>query len=223
MAEEIAFKEITTGAENDFSKATKIVRAMVTEYGMSDLGPLQLEQQEGAAFLGRDYNKSKNFSDAVALEIDQEVRKIINSCYEEGENLLKEQNKNAKILEEKYGISAEIIDARSIVPFNYEKVIESVKKTGKIILVGDACERNSVMRDMASNITEMCFDDLDAPPVVIGAKNWITPPFEFDEYFFPQASWILDAIHQQIMPLEGYEAKQNFSEEEKVRCAKAGV
>ena len=69
----------------------------------------------------------------------------------------------------------------------------------------------------------MCFDDLDAPPVVVGAKNWITPPFEFDEYFFPQASWILDAIHQQIMPLEGYEAKQNFSEAEKVRCAKAGV
>lgn len=70
----------------------------------------------------------------------------------------------AKILEEQYGISAEVIDARSIVPFNYEKVIESVKKTGKIVLVGDACERGSVMRDMASNIAEMAFDYLDAPP-----------------------------------------------------------
>ena len=70
----------------------------------------------------------------------------------------------AKILEEQYGISAEVIDARSIVPFDYEKVIESVKKTGKIVLVGDACERGSVMRDMASNITEMAFDYLDAPP-----------------------------------------------------------
>jgi len=69
----------------------------------------------------------------------------------------------------------------------------------------------------------MCFDDLDAPPIVVGAKNWITPPFEFDEFFFPQASWILDAIHQQIVPLPGYEAKQDCSEAEKIRCAKAGV
>ena len=57
----------------------------------------------------------------------------------------------AKTLEEKYGISAEVIDARSIVPFDYTKVIESVKKTGKILIVGDACERNSVMKDMAAN------------------------------------------------------------------------
>ena len=82
VAEEVVFKEITTGAENDFSKATKIVRAMVTEYGMSDLGPMQLEQQEGAAFLGRDYNKTRNFSETVAHEIDEEMRKIINGCYE---------------------------------------------------------------------------------------------------------------------------------------------
>ena len=92
VAEEIIFKEITTGAENDFSKATKIVRAMVCEYGMSDLGPMQLEQQEGAAFLGRDYNKSRNFSENVAQEIDTEMRKIINNCYDNAKKIIKQNN-----------------------------------------------------------------------------------------------------------------------------------
>ena len=129
----------------------------------------------------------------------------------------------AKILEEKYGVSAEIIDARSIVPFNYEKVIESVKKTGKIILVGDACERNSVMRDMASNITEMCFDYLDGPAVVVGSRNWITPAFELEKSFFPQADWIIDALHEKIMPLPGHVPTNNFTDIEKVERAKLGL
>ena len=129
----------------------------------------------------------------------------------------------AKILEEKYGVSAEIIDARSIVPFNYEKVIESVKKTGKIILVGDACERNSVMRDMASNITEMCFDYLDGPAVVVGSRNWITPAFELEKSFFPQPEWIIDALHEKIMPLPGHVCTNNFTDIEKVDRAKKGL
>ncbi|MDD3453286.1 MAG: ATP-dependent zinc metalloprotease FtsH [Bacilli bacterium] len=82
VAEEVVFNEVTTGAHNDFEKATKIARAMVTEYGMSDLGPVQFEHQESSVFLGRDYNKSRNFSGQVAFEIDQEQRKIINECYE---------------------------------------------------------------------------------------------------------------------------------------------
>ena len=72
-------------------------------------------------------------------------------------------------------------------------------------------------------VTELCFDDLDAPPVVVGARNWITPPYEFDHYFFPQASWILDAIHQQILPLPGYVPGQSCTETETVRKAKLGV
>ena len=68
--------EISTGASDDLKKATRIARSMVTEYGMSDLGPMQLEQQEGSVFLGRDYNKSRNFSNEVAHEIDTEMRKI---------------------------------------------------------------------------------------------------------------------------------------------------
>ena len=90
VAEEIVFKEVTTGAHNDFSKATKIARSMVTEYGMSSLGPVQLETREGSSFLGRDYNKNRNFSDQVALEIDNEVRTIINDCYEKAKKLIKE-------------------------------------------------------------------------------------------------------------------------------------
>ncbi len=90
VAEEIVFKEVTTGAHNDFSKATKIARSMVTEYGMSSLGPVQLETREGSSFLGRDYNKNRNFSDQVALEIDNEVRNIINDCYEKAKKLIKE-------------------------------------------------------------------------------------------------------------------------------------
>ena len=90
VAEELVFNEITTGAHNDFEQATKIVRAMVTEYGMSSLGPLQLEQNEGSVFLGRDYNKSRNFSSQVAYEIDQEMRKIIDECYKKAQKIIKE-------------------------------------------------------------------------------------------------------------------------------------
>ena len=79
------------------------------------------------------------------------------------------------------------------------------------------------MNDVAKTITELCFDDLDAPPVVIGAKNWITPPFEFDEFFFPQASWILDTIHEKLVPLNGYTVKNETTVEELLRRAKQGV
>ncbi len=129
----------------------------------------------------------------------------------------------AKILEEKYGVSAEVIDARSIVPFNYEKVLESVKKTGRILLTSDACERGSHLNDMARNITELAFDYLDAPPVVLGAKNWITPCFELEEVFFPQADWMIDAIHEKMLPLKGHEVKNNFTENEQLRTNKLGV
>ena len=94
-AEEVIFGEITTGAHNDFEKATKIARAMVTEYGMSDLGPLQFEQQEGSVFLGRDYNKSQHFSNEVANEIDMEMRKIINNCHKDATDII---NKNKDLL-----------------------------------------------------------------------------------------------------------------------------
>lgn len=129
----------------------------------------------------------------------------------------------AKILEEKYGLSAEIIDARSIVPFNYEKVVESVKKTGRILLTSDACERGSHLKDMAQTISELTFDYLDAPPVVVGSKNWITPAHELEEFFFPQPEWIIDAIHEKILPLPGHIPATNFTKQEMLRINKLGI
>jgi len=129
----------------------------------------------------------------------------------------------ADILQEQYGISAEVIDARSIVPFNYDLVIESVKKTGRILLSSDASSRGSIINDMARNISELAFDYLDAPPVVVGSRNWITPAHELEDAFFPQAGWMLDAIHEKIQPLKNYIPKQNFSNSQQILRNKQGV
>jgi 2-oxoisovalerate dehydrogenase E1 component len=129
----------------------------------------------------------------------------------------------AKELETKHGVSAEIIDARSLVPFNYEKVIESVKKTRKIVLASDACERGSVLQTMAAKITQFAFDELDAPPVIVGARNWITPADEVEDAFFPFPSDILDAIHTHLIPLKGYSVQRECSTSELLRRSSLGV
>lgn len=101
VAEELVLDDITTGAQNDFQQATKIARAMVTEYGMSSLGPVQFESQDsGSVFLGRDYNKSRNFSGQVAFEIDQEMRKIIDECYKKATKIIKENRKLLDLIAE---------------------------------------------------------------------------------------------------------------------------
>ena len=100
VAEEIMFNEVTTGAQNDFEQATKIARAMVTEYGMSDLGPIQFEEQQSSVFLGRDYNKAQNFSHEVAKQIDEEVRKIITNQYQVTKKIIKENLDLLKLIAE---------------------------------------------------------------------------------------------------------------------------
>ena len=100
VAEEIMFNEITTGASNDFEQATKIARSMVTEYGMSDLGPIQFEEQSSSVFLGRDYNKTQNFSHEVAKQIDEEVSKIIQKQYKITEKIIKENMDLLKLIAE---------------------------------------------------------------------------------------------------------------------------
>ena len=122
VSEELYFGEISTGASDDFSKATKIARAMVTEYGMSDLGPVQLEHKEEGVFLGRDYNKTRNFSDAVALEIDEEVRKIVNECYKKATKILKDNKALVKLL------SDTLIEKETIT----KEEIDELVKTGKL-------------------------------------------------------------------------------------------
>lgn len=129
----------------------------------------------------------------------------------------------ADILRDSYGVSAELIDARSLVPFNYEPVLESVKKTGRIVLAGDASERGSFLNDMARNISELAFDFLDAPAVVVGSKNWIIPAYELEDAFFPQPDWIIDAVHECIIPLEGHLAKNDYSAGSKIERAKKGI
>lgn len=131
--------------------------------------------------------------------------------------------KAAQELEERFGMSAEVIDARSLVPFNYEKVIASVKKTGKIIVAGDATTRGSFLNDLAASIGQLAFDYLDAPVCVLGSRNWITPAHELEEFFFPQPGWFLDMIHERIQPLRDYIPGQNFTDGEIVKRAKKGI
>jgi 2-oxoisovalerate dehydrogenase E1 component len=110
----------------------------------------------------------------------------------------------AEILAAKHGLSAEVIDARFINPLKYDAILASVRKTGKCVLASDACERGSFLHTMASNISQMTFDSLDSPVAVVGARNWITPCAEMEEAFFPQKEWILDTIHERVLPLPGH-------------------
>lgn len=122
VSEEMFLHEISTGASDDFKKATRIARSMVTEYGMSDLGPVQYEEKSENVFLGRDYAKSRDFSDQVALEIDEQVRKIIEDCYEKAKKII--------------GENKDLIFALSDALMQYETItkeqIESIVETGKI-------------------------------------------------------------------------------------------
>lgn len=87
-AEELFFDDITTGASNDIQSATNIAKDMVTLYGMSDLGPIKYNAGNENVFLGRDYNQPNNVSGEVAYEIDQEVRKIINTCHTKARQII---------------------------------------------------------------------------------------------------------------------------------------
>lgn len=114
-SEEIFFQDVSTGAQNDIEVATRIARAMVTEYGMSSLGPIQYEKDTSSVFLGRDYNSSqKNFSTQVAFEIDSAVRKIIEEAHETATKLIVDNKADvillAETLLEKETITAEQID-----------------------------------------------------------------------------------------------------------------
>ena len=128
-SEETYMNEISTGASDDLKRATKIARSMVTEYGMSSLGPMQFEHKSESVFLGRDYNQTKNFSDQVALLIDQEVKKIIDDCYKEAKKIVSSEKKLidvlAKALIEKETLTkeeiAELVEANS----NYKVEIDN--------------------------------------------------------------------------------------------------
>jgi 2-oxoisovalerate dehydrogenase E1 component len=129
----------------------------------------------------------------------------------------------ADVLKAKYGLSAEVIDARFINPLNYAPLVESVKKTGKLLLASDACERGSFLHTVATNLTQLAFDALDGPAVVVGARNWITPPAELEDMFFPTKEWIIDAIHERILPLAGHVPSTRQTTNEIMRRNRLGV
>ena len=104
-----------------------------------------------------------------------------------------------------YDLQAEVIDARFLNPLNYDKIIQSTRKTGWVLLVSDATERGSFLHTMASSISQLTFDVLDGPVAVLGARNWITPPAELEDSFFPSKDRMLDIIHQRLLPLPGYQ------------------
>lgn len=79
------------------------------------------------------------------------------------------------------------------------------------------------MKDMAANINEFAFDYLDAPAVAYGSRNWITPAFELEKYFFPQADGIIDCIHEKLMPIPGHVPTHSFSDVEKMNRSKLGL
>ncbi|MBA2873044.1 cell division protease FtsH [Anoxybacillus calidus] len=99
VAEEIVFGEVSTGAHNDFQRATSIARRMVTEFGMSEkLGPMQFGQSHGHVFLGRDLHNEQNYSDQIAYEIDLEIQRIIKECYERAKQILTEQRDKLELI-----------------------------------------------------------------------------------------------------------------------------
>ena len=125
-------------------------------------------------------------------------------------------------LEKEFGISAEIIDLRAINPLNYELLVASVRKTGKVLLASDAVERGCALHTVATNLTQLCFDDLDAPPVVVGSRNWITPAPELEGCSSRNPDWLLDAVHERILPLKGYRPHTNPTLGELARRARRG-
>jgi ATP-dependent metallopeptidase hflB len=97
-AEELFFDDITTGASNDIQNATNIAKDMVTLYGMSDLGPIKYNAGNENVFLGRDYNQPNNVSGEVAYEIDQEVRKIINTCHTKARQIIEAHKTELEVI-----------------------------------------------------------------------------------------------------------------------------
>src|SRR5699024_3927703 len=114
VAEEVIFGEVSTGAHNDFQRATGIARKMVMEYGMSEkIGPLQFGNSNGQVFLGRDMQNEQNYSDAIAYEIDQEVQNFIQTCYDRAKSILTE-NQDKLELVAKALLEVETLDANQI-------------------------------------------------------------------------------------------------------------
>lgn len=129
----------------------------------------------------------------------------------------------AKELQEKYGINTEVIDARTLVPFDYTDLLASVKKTGRLICVSDANVRGSWLNTVAAKVSVEAFDDLDAPVAVLGTRNWIAPPAELEWEYFVTPSDIIDAVHNRIVPLPGHQVQDGPGADGTLEESAAGI
>lgn len=152
VAEDIVFGEVSTGAHNDFQRATNIARKMVTEYGMSEkLGPLQFGQSQGQVFLGRDLNNEQNYSDAIAYDIDQEIQRIIKECYDRAKTILTENREKLNLIAETL-LEIETLDAEQI---------NSLFKEGKLPDRSSSTETISSSKDDMKVNINMKKEDID--------------------------------------------------------------
>ena len=103
-------------------------------------------------------------------------------------------------LEATHGLSVEIVDARSLVPFNYDPLIASVAKTGRLLIVSESSERGSFAMTLAANVTRFAFASLKAPPRVLGSPNWIVPGADMESTYFPQVDDICDVVLGEFFP-----------------------
>jgi len=129
-AEKIVFNHYTTGAGNDIERATKLARKMVCEWGMSEkLGPLNYGTKEEEVFLGREIQKTREYSDQTAIEIDNEVRAIVNNCMDTAERLLRENIDMLHTLSLEL-LEREILDAEEIDRLMKGEKLPAVVKPG---------------------------------------------------------------------------------------------
>ena len=148
VAEEIVFGEVSTGAHNDFQRATSIARKMVTEYGMSDkLGPMQFGHSQGQVFLGRDINNEQNYSDKIAYEIDTEIQDIIKTCYERARTILTENRGKLDLIANTL-LEVETLDAEQIRHLaDYGKLPERKKTNGDVKVNLSSKEKSPVVSE----------------------------------------------------------------------------
>ncbi|WP_318506362.1 ATP-dependent zinc metalloprotease FtsH [Bacillus sp. T3] len=153
VSEEIVFGDVSTGAHNDFQRATGIARKMITEYGMSDkLGPMQFGQAQGQVFLGRDINNEQNYSDAIAYEIDLEMQRFIKDCYEKARKILTENRELLNLIANTL-LEVETLDAEQIM---------SLKEHGKLPDRKISSSENKSIDDVKVNISSKQDENVDA-------------------------------------------------------------
>lgn len=137
-AEEVFLDDISTGAQNDMERATQLVRAMVTEYGMSEkIGPLTLGQKhDEQIFLGRDISRQRNYSEEVAAAVDKEISSIINQCYQRAIQLLKENADKVESIVEAL-IERETLDSEDIRKLMKGEPLDPIEKKDRVLQLSD--------------------------------------------------------------------------------------